>query len=372
MIRKKTFDNNKQENFRLALKAANIGVWELNTSSSIILISDNIHNSIGIKKRSFDGKFSSFLSLIHPDDRQSTKEVFETTIKNKTPFDTEFRIIGKKNNERWFRIRGNIGEIKSDKEIRILGSIHDKTERRLAYDTLEERVKERTHELVEINLKLREEIIENRKMKKIIMDISEKERRKIGQDLHDSLLQQLGGISFMIQTLEDQLKKKKIKEIESLNKIKKYLNNTLKYVRNLSKGLNLSFEETGLKFALQELTEQMLELYGLKIDLKYNNRKKIVDEKISTNVFRIVQEALNNAVKHGNAKKAIINLNEKDNMITLKITDFGTGFPPNPNKRGMGLKIMEYRASEIDGSFRINKDISKGTEVVCKFPCKNG
>lgn len=203
------------------------------------------------------------------------------------------------------------------------------------------------------------------------MDISEKERRKFGQDLHDSLSQQLGGILFMVQSLGERLKDKKIKESNDLNKIKKYLNNTLKYVRNLSKGLNLTFAETGLKFALTELTEQMKELYELDVELQYEKRRDIKHEKISTNVFRIVQEALNNAVKHGNAKKAIISIKEEDNHIILNIIDHGNGFPPNPNTRGMGLKIMEYRASQIGGSLRIEKKGRKGAEIICKFPFKN-
>ena len=367
MISKKTFDNNKQENFRLALEAANIGVWELNTSSRKLSLSENMFKSLGIKKSSFDGNFTSFLKLIHPDDREQVKNIFDQTIKDKTPFDTEFRIICRSNQERWFRIRGNIGEIKSDKEIRLLGSIHDKTERKLAFDNLEERVKERTFELEEINRKIREEISENRKMKKIVMDISDKERQKIGQDLHDNLSQQLGGILFMVQTLEDRLKERDIKEINDLEKIKKYLNTTLKYVRNMSKGLNLTFGETGFKFAVTELAEQMNELYGMKVDLKFKNWKDIKDENIATNIFRIIQEALNNAVKHGNAKKAVIYLTRKDNKRIIRISDYGKGFPPNPNKRGMGLKIMEYRASQIAGTFEISKNRENGTEIVCEF-----
>ena len=98
--------------------------------------------------------------------------------------------------------------------------------------------------------------------------------------------------------------------------------------------------------------------------------KDIKDEKISTNIFRIIQEALNNAVKHGNAKKAVIDIRKENNLMVLRITDLGKGFPPNPNKRGMGLKIMEYRASQIEGNFRVNKNIEIGTEVICEFPCK--
>jgi len=368
LLKKEKFlHTDNHESFRLALEAANIGVWELNTSSWAFSISENMFQSLGIKKRSFNGKFNSFLDLIHPDDREQVKNIFHLTIKNKTPFDTEFRIICGNNQERWFRIRGNTGEIRSDEKIRLLGSIHDKTERKLAFDNLEDRVKERTSELEEINRKIREEISENRKMKKIVMDISDKERQKIGQDLHDNLSQQLGGILFMVQTLGDRLQKKGIKEIDDLEKIKKYLNNTLKYVRNLSKGLNLTFGETGFKFALTELAEQMNELYGMKVDLKFKNWKDIKDENIATNIFRIIQEALNNAVKHGDAKKAAIYLTRKDNKKILKISDYGKGFPPNPNKRGMGLKIMEYRASQISGTLKINRNKKNGAEIVCEF-----
>ena len=146
----KNLDTNDQELFKLALEAANIGVWELNTSTGDLSISDNIFKFLGISQNSFKGTFNSFLDIVHPDDRIDVTRIIDETIRNKIPFDTEFRILYKKK-ARWFRIRGDIGKSVSPGHSRIYGSIHDKTERKLAFDSLEDRVKERTSELEMIN-----------------------------------------------------------------------------------------------------------------------------------------------------------------------------------------------------------------------------
>ncbi|MEN8154496.1 MAG: PAS domain-containing protein [Acidobacteriota bacterium] len=361
---------------RLVLEAANIGIWELNVKTKTILFSENFFKILDIEKKNFDGKYISFLNLIHRDDRTIVKKTLSNSIKNKTPFDTEFRIICKCDTERWFRIRGNIKNESHSKSLTLVGSIHDKTERKIALDTLEEShsvleesVKERTQTLEKINKQLREEIAENRAMKKIVMDISEKERQKIGQDLHDSLAQQIGGIIFMTQALNDRLFNMNIQETKELKKVIKYLKNTLKYVRNLSKSLYLTFGETGFKFALTELIEMMRELYKLDVKLSYDKSIDIKDENIATNLYRIIQEALNNAVKHGHAKRAEIIIKKEKDTIKVRIKDHGTGFPPLLNRKGMGLKIMKYRASQLGSSFTIASDKS-GTEILFFFKVK--
>lgn len=358
------------DSYRLALEAANIGIWEYNTDSSEFYLSDNIFTFLGISREKYQGSLDSFLKLVHKDDREIVKQTINATIKNRIPFDTEFRMICAHRETRWFRIRGNINFGNSGQSMTILGSIHDKTDRKLAFDTLEERVRERTSALVSINRKLRREIAENRKMKKIIMELSEKERQKIGQDLHDGLSQQLGGILFMIETLAQKLSQKRIKEKKDIEKIRDYLNNALKYLRNISKGLYLTFGETGLQFALMELSAQFRESYGMDVSLNMENWTELNNDIVSTNIFRITQEALNNAVKHGNASRAVITLSKTDDRISLTIRDFGKGFPPSPNKKGLGLKIMEYRASQMEGSFCVESIPQGGTLIRCQFSNK--
>jgi len=363
-----------EERFRLALEAADIGIWDMNIDSEEISFSSNMIDLMKIRDNNFDGKYDSFINLIYEEDRKSVKRILDNSMKKGLPFDTEFRLMTDDDQIRWLRIRGNIAEKRDGEPVRLLGSIHDKTDRRIALDALEEahsllekRVKERTEELEEINRKLREEIAENRMMKKVIMDISEKERQKIGQDLHDGLLQQIGGIIFMIQAVKERLENKKIPENKDLIKVVKYLNSTLSYVRNLSKGLYLTFGETGLKFAISELIDLMKELYGISIKLSYEKGIKIEDEKKAVNIYRIIQEALNNAVKHGNAKKAEIILRKDGGKISLFIKDNGSGFPRQPNKRGMGLKIMKYRVTQLGSVLNIESSNKTGTVVSCTF-----
>ncbi|MCK7483525.1 MAG: PAS domain-containing protein [Candidatus Moduliflexus flocculans] len=153
------------------------------------------------------------MQVIHPDDRTRIVDALNRAIKKKSPFDVEFRTSKRDRAVRWMRIRGRVSPGKNGVPDRVMGSIHDKTERRMAFDALAEarreletKVKARTREPLSSNELLRREISNRNTLQRQLMEISEKEQRRIGQDLHDSLSQQLGGIVFMGQALCDRLK----------------------------------------------------------------------------------------------------------------------------------------------------------------------
>jgi signal transduction histidine kinase len=200
-----------------------------------------------------------------------------------------------------------------------------------------------------------------------MMEISEKEQRRIGQDLHDSLSQQLGGIVFMGQVLFEKLKKRGLKEAQDMEKLVAHLQNALTHTRDLAKGLYPTRAKGGLVAALNELAVAVGELFAVRVTVQCEPGVNTSDEAVTFHVYRIVQEAVNNAMRHGQATRVAVRLFRKKGAVVLTVADNGAGFPEKPNLMGMGLNIMEYRASSIGASFKIERCKDRGAIVKCVF-----
>ncbi|MCP5105593.1 MAG: PAS domain-containing protein [bacterium] len=363
-----------EERLRLALEAADIGIWDWNIKTGRITWSENMEKLLDLEPGSFDGSYEGFINTIHQEDRARIDEKLQEAIKNRRSYDEEYRVLHQNDDVRWIRIRGNVYLDENGEVQRLMGSIHDKTERKLSLDALqfahnilEKRVGERTLELSQANEKLKEEIEERENLQKEIMAISEREQQRIGQDLHDSLSQQIGGIIYMSQVLKEKLAQKGLTESGDMQKIIGHMNSALKHTRDLSRGLFPVLEKGGLAVALKELAHSMEEIFDIRIHLTYGGGVQVTREKAATHIFRIVQEAVNNAIKHGRASEVRIHLKKIKTRLLLEIADNGAGFPQKPNKKGMGINIMKYRVSVIGGSLEIDSEKGKGTTVLCRL-----
>jgi len=373
-IKKNNISVNNEKRLRLALDAAEIALWELNVKNNEISFSDNYEKLFGIKPKSFDGKYDNFLIMIHHDDRERIDKILKKAVKLKISYDEEFRTVWPDKTERWLRIRGDVHLDKKGGILSLLGSIHDKTDRKLylenlqnTHKILEKNVTERTKELANINKQLRDEISERKKLQKEIMNVSEMEQQRIGQDLHDSISQQIGGILFMSQVLYSKLNEKDVSESEELNKIINHLNTALKHIRKLSKGLYPIIGIDGLYPALKELSESQEDLYKISIHLNYDESINGFDDTTSIHLYRIVQETINNSIRHGRASKIFISFQNHNNNICMSIKDNGVGFPQKMNRKGIGINIMKYRASIIGASFNLESSKDNGTIINCCF-----
>ncbi|MHC4456121.1 MAG: PAS domain-containing sensor histidine kinase, partial [Planctomycetota bacterium] len=263
---------------------------------------------------------------------------------------------------------------------RMLAIVRDITERKNAEEDLrkyrehlEELVQTRTAELTEANKKLLQEIEGRKRLEKEILDISERERRRIGQELHDSLGQQLTGIAFMTKVLEQNLAKKLPDESDVVAEISQLVNQATDQARDLAKGLHPIDLHTGtLMSALQELAESTEHLFGVHCTFECDKPIPMDDAQVVIHLYRITQEAVTNAIKHGGAKNINIGLTygKKESVLTVK--NDGVDFPKKFEKRGtgMGLQIMDHRVDIIGGSLDIHKAPKGGTIVTCTFPNK--
>ena len=212
---------------------------------------------------------------------------------------------------------------------------------------------------IEINT----DITERKNMEKTILKIEDGEKRRIGQDLHDDMGQLLTGTAFKVQALKNKLSihPEDLDDIISL--INKAKDRTRKLTRNL---LPLGIDSESLIEALMNLTDFTKETYAVVCDFKYDNIITIQGEMKISHLYRIAQEAINNAIKHGNPEHIEMSLFNHNGCVKLRIKDDGKGNSDIPNQtEGMGLQIMQYRSDLIGASLTIESDINKGTIVTC-------
>jgi len=230
-----------------------------------------------------------------------------------------------------------------------------------AQESLEARVRLRTSELTD-------EMTGRERLEKEILAVSERERRLIGHDLHDSLCQHLTGTALAGQVLGEKLASKSLPEADAAYRVVELIEEGITLARNLARGLSpFQLEADGLPVSLETLAATTSDQFGVACRFASETRPEIRDLAKATHLYRIVQEAISNAVRHGKAKNVTIRLEQDDEEITLRIEDDGMGMQePQANHPGMGLRIMRHRATMMGGSFRVER-MARGTAVACTF-----
>jgi len=216
------------------------------------------------------------------------------------------------------------------------------------------------------------DITERKHLEKAILDISAREQRRIGQDLHDGLGQHLTGIAFMAKVHEAKLADRSRTEADDAAKIVKLVNEAIHKTRELARGLlPVVSEADGLMSALQLWTSEVEDLFGVSCRFHCETPVLIHDVTTATHLYHIAQEAVTNAMKHGEARRILIQLTAEQGRGRLTINDDGKGIAEGPAKvEGMGLHIMHYRAGMIGGTLEIRRTVPQGTVVTCVFPLR--
>jgi PAS domain S-box-containing protein len=211
------------------------------------------------------------------------------------------------------------------------------------------------------------DITERVELEQELLQISEREQRRFAQDLHDDLGQILTATIHLSTALHKRLAEKLLPEAADEARILALLDQALAQARSLARGLHpVRPESNGLMAALEELASRTEKLFRYPCRFKCRRPVLIEDNDVATHLYRIVQEAVTNAVKHGKPSRIDIELAHIDNRIRVSVNDDGVGLPDQPPKNaGMGLRIMKYRNSMIGGSLLIWKTLQGGTEVLC-------
>ena len=218
------------------------------------------------------------------------------------------------------------------------------------------------------------DVTESKRLEKALLDISGREQRRIGQDLHDGLGQHLTGIAFMSKVLEQKLADKSLAESAEASKIVELVNEAIHKTRELSRGLvPVLSDSRGLMSALEQLAGEVEDVF--RISCRFECRRPVLlrDSAMATHLYHIAQEAVHNAIKHGRACNIAIGLAAVEERFVMTVEDDGAGFPAaNPVSTGMGLHIMSHRAKMIRGALEIARRPGGGTRVACTFPGADG
>ncbi len=214
------------------------------------------------------------------------------------------------------------------------------------------------------------DISEQQQLQKEILEIPVNEQRRIGQELHDGLGQQLTGLGLLATSM---LNKASKPEHELASKLADGLQDAISQVRALSRGLMpVDIDTEGLINSLERLIEEIRLQTNLDIQLKILDRIHIADNTTAMHLYRIVQEALNNAIKHAEANQISVEVGIEGTRGCFLISDDGNGMQtPNKDSSGLGLRIMKHRCGLIDAELEIESSPEDGTRIKCYFPIEN-
>jgi PAS domain S-box-containing protein len=212
------------------------------------------------------------------------------------------------------------------------------------------------------------DITERKKMEREIMGIEEREKQRLGRDLHDSLCQQLLGIAMLSSHLKQKIPFEPKDVLEKLAfEIESLLAEAGSQAHALARGLlPVPDEPTGLLSALSELANNISKLFQIQCRFHYDHAIHLKDSSMTTHLYRIAQEAISNAIRHGHARLIQLSLFRRQNVLHFSIQDNGCGMPSETKRHeGMGLSVMEYRARAIGGTFEVHAAPGQGTVVSC-------
>ncbi len=213
------------------------------------------------------------------------------------------------------------------------------------------------------------DITERKRLEKTILEISAREQQRIGQDLHDGLGQHLTGIAFMSKVQEQRLVEKGLPEAAEAERIVRLVNEAINKTRELARGLlPVTSDAHGLRSALKRWATEVEDLFHVSCRVRTSEPAAILDSNLSTHLYRITQEAVNNAIKHGHAQNIEISLSFENGYGTLCIQNDGTILPEHSSSSGVGMQIMNYRARMIGGSLKVDSGPDHGVTVACNFP----
>lgn len=217
------------------------------------------------------------------------------------------------------------------------------------------------------------DITERKRAEQAIAAVSENERRRFGSELHDGLGQQLTGVALLCKALQSKLAKQDHPAAAEAGDIAHLASQTLNELKRQAHGLYpVELERHGLTAALEELAANHRARFGVRCTFTAHGQIPPIATGPALQVYRIAQEAVHNAIKHGQAKGISVRLERLESMMSLQVEDDGVGLPARRQPSGMGLTIMKHRAAALGGALEIGRGASCGTlvRVLWRWPAR--
>lgn len=217
---------------------------------------------------------------------------------------------------------------------------------------------------------LRADIREREKLEQALVMEGDREQRRVGQDLHDGLCQQLAGIGYLAKALQSDLGRVSADHARAAARITELIGAAVAQARNVSYGLHpVELVEDGLMSALRQLAATTQTTFGIPCQFECPSQVLVSDNEVAIHLYRIAREAVHNAGRHAKPKQIIVRLVARQDVVSLEIRDDGVGMPRDVVK-GIGMQTMRFRADGLGGELVINSTPAAGTSVVCTFPAR--
>ncbi|MDR3569600.1 MAG: PAS domain-containing protein [Syntrophobacteraceae bacterium] len=355
----------------LALRSAGMGTWQWDISANRFSGDELGCHLLGIDSPTFAGTQEEVFRAIHVEDRDRVRRSLGRALKQDMPFEAEHRSVQTDGKVIHIAVRGRLARDTQGRPERINGLVWDITERkqmenelRRSRDELELRVRERTADLKSANEKLR--LVPSR-----LIEAQESERQRLSMELHDSVGQTLAALKFRIEHVIDRLEKKEYsRPLDLLRQFVPVLQRSLDETRAIYMGLRPTIlTEHGILTTLDWYRRELLKLYpNPHIELETRIEEEDIPEDLKIVIFRIAQEAMNNALKHGKPEWVDVRLALHDGVLELEISDDGIGMDldlimESRAAKSLGLMGMKERAELCGGQFSIISAPREGTTV---------
>jgi PAS domain S-box-containing protein len=341
----------QKEKLEKAQEIAQLGYWEYDMLNQTGYWSDSLYTLFGLNKATYgEATLEKFFDLVHPDDRNTVRENMEL-FKTHDKLEHVLRIV--KPNDGSTIYINNIYSILKDKEgniQKLSGVSQDITEK----------------VLLEKRLEIEKELLK-RYLTRAVIDAQEKERTKIGRDLHDNVNQVLTTVKLYLEmSISNEFNTQELQQ-----KSIKYVTDCINEIRSISRSLSApTLGGIGFLDSIKELVKSITETNKLQIKLKitgFGENEESLSTDLYLGIYRILQEQIANILRHAHAKHVRIDINKEPDLVTLRIEDDGIGFDAQVKRRGIGITNMITRAEALNGQLYIESEPGKGTIVTCIF-----
>ncbi|PYK92774.1 MAG: hypothetical protein DME40_04480, partial [Verrucomicrobia bacterium] len=343
-VRKRTENalRESEERSRAVIHQSTAGITGTDLTGRIIFANEKFCSVLGYKERELVGK--TIFEITHPGDATESRLLFRRIVTKGEPYQLEKRYLRKDGSALWVSVSASPLRDAEGKTQSAVAIIIDISDQKKAQAFLEDRA---------------------RGLEGEILAISDREQRRIGQDLHDSLCQHLTAIAFMARSVALRLKKHRVIEVEHIEEIAELINDGVTEARTIARGLHpVEMEPPGLVTALAALVKQRH--WPVSCRLEADEEISVQDSTVALHLYRIAREAVINANKHARAREIIVRMKRSAKGIELSVIDDGVGIPGNsPAGSGMGFHIMQYRARSIGARLEIKPIKPHGTRVTC-------
>jgi len=331
-----------EERLRLALEAAKAATWDWDVPTGEMSWSPDTHRMFGAASGR-SPSLDSFLDCVHPLDRESVATTVREAMAGATSYETEFRVVGDDQSERWVLGKGRA--FRNGKPLRMLGVFVDVSERH--------RVEE-----------------ERRDLGGRLINAHETERRRLSRELHDGVGQRLALMSVELARLRQEVIGTP-PILQQVRRLSEHIEEVGSELHRLSHELHPAWlEQLGLVASLRRICSELSDAGGISILLEIEEIPAVLTNEVALAVYRIAQEALHNIVKHSAAANATVRLEADRADIVLSVTDDGQGFDPLAERtmKGVGLISMRERVGQVAGQMTLTSKPNQGTRIQVRVP----